>query len=51
MSYSLTRFAALGVTAAYTVDGVISPQYSQAVGLYLWSWFVVTVLVRASLSH
>ncbi|KAF7972482.1 hypothetical protein HWV62_17912 [Athelia sp. TMB] len=44
LSYGGLFLPALGVTAAYTVDGVLSPQYSQAVGLYLWSWFVVTVL-------
>lgn len=35
----------LGIIDAYTVDGVLSPQFSQSVGLYLWSWFVVTMLV------
>ncbi|KAF7979174.1 hypothetical protein HWV62_43445 [Athelia sp. TMB] len=44
LSYGALFLPALGVTAAYTVDGVLSPQYSQAVGLFLWCWFVVTML-------
>ncbi|KZP22787.1 hypothetical protein FIBSPDRAFT_1043370 [Athelia psychrophila] len=44
LSYGGIFLPQLGIAAAYTVDGVVSPEFSQAIGLYLWSWFVVTML-------
>ncbi|KAL8280250.1 hypothetical protein RQP46_007364 [Phenoliferia psychrophenolica] len=45
LTYGALYLPAFGVAAAYTLpDGSLSPQFEQAIGLYLISWFIVTML-------
>ncbi|ORY28181.1 GPR1/FUN34/yaaH family-domain-containing protein [Naematelia encephala] len=38
-------FVTFGVITAYTeTDGTLSPQFNQAIGLYLMAWMMVTIL-------
>jgi succinate-acetate transporter protein len=46
ISYSLIYLPGTGIISAY-VDaktGEISPQFQQSLALYLWAWFILTVL-------
>ncbi|KAM0747620.1 hypothetical protein T439DRAFT_317713 [Meredithblackwellia eburnea MCA 4105] len=45
LTYGALYLPAFGVISAYTLpDGTLSPQFSQAIGLYLIAWFIVTML-------
>ena len=46
ISYSLIYLPATGIIAAYvdTKTGEISPDFQQSLALYLWAWFILTVL-------
>jgi len=44
MSYGALYLPGVGVQALYTVDGVVSPDFDQAVGIYLLIWDVITFL-------
>ncbi|KAF7165377.1 hypothetical protein CNMCM6106_001567 [Aspergillus hiratsukae] len=46
LSYAMIYLPGSGIMAAYTDSstGAISPEFSQALAIYLWAWFIVTVL-------
>lgn len=46
VSYSMIYLPGSGIIAAYTdpTTGELSPQFSQAIALYLWAWFILTVI-------
>ncbi|GAA99866.1 uncharacterized protein L969DRAFT_84210 [Mixia osmundae IAM 14324] len=46
LSYGALYLPALGIAAAYTdpATGLPSEEFNQAVGIYLWCWFIVTTL-------
>ena len=35
-----------GIMAAYTdaSTGAVSPEFNQALAIYIWAWFIITVL-------
>lgn len=44
-SYALIYIPGSGIMAAYTgPDGAISPEFNQSIALYMWLWFIVSVL-------
>lgn len=46
MSYALIYLPGSGIIAAY-IDpktGVLSPDFNQSLALYLWAWFILTVI-------
>ncbi|KAJ5758783.1 hypothetical protein N7520_005939 [Penicillium odoratum] len=45
LSYAMIYLPGTGILAAYTdsATGAISPSFDQALSLYLWAWFIVTV--------
>lgn len=45
ISYSMIYLPGSGIIAAYTdSSGALSPDFQQAVALYLWAWFILTVI-------
>ncbi|KAI1823069.1 GPR1/FUN34/yaaH family-domain-containing protein [Xylaria intraflava] len=45
LAYSTIFVPGSGVLAAYsTPEGIPKPEFSQAVALFVWSWFIVTVI-------
>ncbi|KAL7418263.1 hypothetical protein Q5752_006719 [Cryptotrichosporon argae] len=45
LTYGALYLPAFGVITAYTeADGSISPEFNQAIGLYLMAWMMVTIL-------
>jgi len=44
LSYGALYLPGVGIQALYTVDGVLSPDFEQAVGIYLLIWDVITLL-------
>ncbi|KAL4866630.1 hypothetical protein BDV12DRAFT_198980 [Aspergillus spectabilis] len=46
LSYAMIYLPGSGVLAAYTdpLTGAVSSEFNQAVSIYLWVWFIITVL-------
>lgn len=46
VSYSMIYLPGSGILAAYTdpKTGALSPDFAQSIALYLWAWFILTVL-------
>ncbi|KIL85025.1 hypothetical protein FAVG1_11897 [Fusarium avenaceum] len=45
ISYSMIYLPGSGIIAAYVDDsGVLSPDFQQAIAMYLWAWFILTVI-------
>jgi succinate-acetate transporter protein len=46
LSYSMIYLPGSGIIAAYTdaETGALSPDFAQSIALYLWAWFILTVL-------
>jgi uncharacterized protein len=46
ISYSLIYLPATGIIAAYVDQktGELSPDFQQSLALYLWAWFILTVI-------
>ncbi|KAM5350910.1 hypothetical protein ACJ41O_003633 [Fusarium nematophilum] len=45
ISYSMIYLPGSGIIAAYTdSSGNISPDFQQSIALYLWAWFILTVI-------
>jgi len=46
LSYSLIYLPGSGIIAAYTdpETGALSPDFAQSISLYLWAWFILTVV-------
>lgn len=46
ISYSMIYLPGSGIIAAYTdpETGALSPEFAQSLALYLWAWFILTVI-------
>jgi succinate-acetate transporter protein len=46
LSYALIYIPGSGILSAYTdaTTGALRPEFNQALALYLWVWFIITVL-------
>ncbi|KAI6760343.1 hypothetical protein HG530_009203 [Fusarium avenaceum] len=45
ISYSMIYLPGSGIIAAYVDDsGALSPDFQQAIAMYLWAWFILTVI-------
>ncbi|KAF2806426.1 uncharacterized protein BDZ99DRAFT_510732 [Mytilinidion resinicola] len=46
LSYGMIYLPGSGIIAAYTdaTTGAISPEFGQSIALYLWAWFIVTMI-------
>lgn len=45
LSYAMIMLPGSGIQAAFTLpDGSISPEFNQAVAVYIWAWFILTVI-------
>lgn len=46
VSYAMIYLPGSGIIAAYTdaATGAVSPEFDQAIALYLWAWFILTVI-------
>lgn len=46
LSYATIYLPGSGILAAYTdsATGAVDPSFNQALAIYLWAWFIVTVL-------
>lgn len=45
ISYSMIYLPGSGVIAAYMDEsGTLSPDFQQAIALYIWAWFILTVI-------
>lgn len=46
LSYSMIYLPGSGIMAAYTdaQTGALSPDFGQSISLYLWAWFILTVI-------
>jgi succinate-acetate transporter protein len=45
LSYAMIMLPGSGIVAAYTLpDGTLNPEFNQAVAIYLWAWFILTVI-------
>ncbi|OCL08900.1 hypothetical protein AOQ84DRAFT_405788 [Glonium stellatum] len=46
ISFAMIYLPGSGIIAAYTDSktGVLSPEFNQAVALYIWAWFIITVI-------
>lgn len=45
LSYAMIYLPGSGIIAAYTqADGSISPQFDEALAMYVWAWFILTVI-------
>jgi hypothetical protein len=46
ISYSMIYLPGSGIIAAYTdpASGELSPEFTQSIALYLWAWFILTVV-------
>ncbi|KAL5342067.1 GPR1/FUN34/yaaH family-domain-containing protein [Aspergillus crustosus] len=46
LSYAMIYLPGSGIMAAYTdpATGAVGPEFNQAVSVYLWVWFIITVL-------
>ncbi|RJE24541.1 GPR1/FUN34/yaaH family [Aspergillus sclerotialis] len=44
-SYALIYIPGSGIMSAYTdANGALSPEFNQAVSIYMWVWFIISVL-------
>lgn len=45
ISYAMIYLPGSGIIAAYTAaDGTISDEFNQSIALYVWAWFIMTVI-------
>jgi succinate-acetate transporter protein len=45
ISYSMIYLPGSGIIAAYTDEsGALSPDFQQAIAIYIWAWFILTVI-------
>ncbi|KAK5161634.1 hypothetical protein LTR04_003991 [Oleoguttula sp. CCFEE 6159] len=45
LSYAMIYLPGSGIIAAYTdASGAISPEFNQALAMYIWAWFILTVI-------
>ncbi|CRG92433.1 hypothetical protein PISL3812_09492 [Talaromyces islandicus] len=46
LSYAMIYLPGSGIMAAYTdsTTGAISPEFNQALAMYVWAWFILTVI-------
>jgi len=45
ISYSMIYLPGSGIIAAYTDEsGALSPDFQQAIAMYIWAWFILTVI-------
>ncbi|KAF5563138.1 FUN34-like transmembrane protein [Fusarium phyllophilum] len=45
ISYSMIYLPGSGIIAAYTdKSGALSPDFQQAIAMYIWAWFILTVI-------
>ncbi|KAJ5408185.1 hypothetical protein N7509_002068 [Penicillium cosmopolitanum] len=46
LSYAMIYLSGTGIMSAYTdaATGTVDPSFNQALALYLWAWFIVTVV-------
>jgi succinate-acetate transporter protein len=46
LSYAMIYLPGSGILAAYTdkSTGAISPEFNQALAMYIWAWFILTVI-------
>lgn len=46
LSYAMIYLPGTGILASYTdpTTGVVDGSFNQAISIYLWAWFIVTVL-------
>lgn len=46
MSYAMIYLPGTGILAAYTdsATGAVDDSFNQALAMYVWAWFIVTVL-------
>jgi succinate-acetate transporter protein len=46
LSYAMIYLPGSGILAAYTdsTTGALSPQFNQALAMYIWAWFILTVI-------
>ncbi|GAK64598.1 GPR1 family protein [Moesziomyces antarcticus] len=45
LSYCVLLIPWFGVISAFMVDGKLSPEFNQAVAIYLWAWFIVVFII------
>ena len=45
LSYCVLLIPFFGIGEAFTVDGVTSPSFNQAIAIYLWAWFIVVFII------
>jgi uncharacterized protein len=50
VSYAMIYLPGSGIIAAYTdpKTGAISPDFNQSIALYVWAWFILTVIYTAA---
>lgn len=53
VSYGMIYLPGSGIIAAYTdpITGALSPEFAQSIALYLWAWFILTVLFTVAAMH
>lgn len=45
IAYAMIYLPGTGIIASYTLpDGSMSPMFSQALAIWLWAWFILTVI-------
>jgi succinate-acetate transporter protein len=46
LSYAMIYLPGSGIIAAYTdkTTGALSPEFNQALAMYVWAWFILTVI-------
>jgi succinate-acetate transporter protein len=46
LSYAMIYLPGSGILAAYTDEktGALSPQFNQALAMYVWAWFILTAI-------
>ncbi|KAL5357071.1 GPR1/FUN34/yaaH family-domain-containing protein [Aspergillus floccosus] len=46
LSYAMIYLTGSGILAAYTdsTTGAVDPSFNQALAIYIWAWFIITVL-------
>lgn len=45
LSYCVLLIPWFGVISAFMVNGKLSPEFNQAVAIYLWAWFIVVFII------
>lgn len=53
VSYAMIYLPGSGIIAAYTdaKTGALSPDFSQSLAIYLWAWFILTVIFTVAASR